>query len=119
MREKKKGLLNDFHKSMMILFKYTGCHQMPSRSFFVRGYQFPLCARCTGVVLGYIIGVIGSFFIHPAFYWGFILLIPMGIDWIYQSVRKKESVNWRRFLVGLLGGIGIIILIANLFGIYS
>jgi uncharacterized membrane protein len=27
------------------------CHQRPERSFFVDGYQFPVCARCTGLYL--------------------------------------------------------------------
>ncbi len=34
-----------------------GCHQMPERSFFYKGYQFPLCARCTGVFAGEIAGI--------------------------------------------------------------
>ncbi|MGG7175281.1 DUF2085 domain-containing protein [Clostridium neonatale] len=28
-----------------------GCHQLPDRSFFIRSYQFPICARCTGNVV--------------------------------------------------------------------
>ena len=31
--------------------KRLGCHQMPERSFFIKGYQFPVCARCTGVLV--------------------------------------------------------------------
>ena len=30
----------------------TGCHQLPERSFFFRQYQFPVCARCCGVLIG-------------------------------------------------------------------
>ncbi|MBQ3473297.1 MAG: DUF2085 domain-containing protein, partial [Methanobrevibacter sp.] len=24
------------------------CHRMHERSFFIKGHQFPVCARCTG-----------------------------------------------------------------------
>lgn len=33
------------------------CHQLPERSFHVAGMQFPVCARCTGLYLGGIVGV--------------------------------------------------------------
>lgn len=32
------------------------CHQLPERSFFVDGWQLPVCARCTGL---YVSGVAG------------------------------------------------------------
>ena len=35
------------------------CHQLPERSFFVDGYQFPVCARCTGLYLSGAAGVAG------------------------------------------------------------
>ncbi|MEE0456852.1 MAG: DUF2085 domain-containing protein, partial [Anaerovibrio sp.] len=31
---------------------------MPSRSFFIHGYQMPLCARCTGIIVGEVLGLI-------------------------------------------------------------
>ena len=40
----------------MKLGKSSGCHQRADRSFFWHGYQFPICARCTGVVSGYFWG---------------------------------------------------------------
>jgi uncharacterized membrane protein len=33
------------------------CHQIPERSFYVSGVQFPVCARCTGLYLGALIGL--------------------------------------------------------------
>lgn len=35
-----------------ILGNNSGCHQLAERSFFYKGYQFPVCARCTGVTIG-------------------------------------------------------------------
>jgi uncharacterized membrane protein len=37
---------------------YALCHQMPDRSFFAHEHQYPLCARCTGMYLGFVTGVI-------------------------------------------------------------
>jgi uncharacterized membrane protein len=35
------------------------CHQLPERSFFWDGHQFPVCARCTGLYLSAAVGFIG------------------------------------------------------------
>lgn len=99
----------------MSIFSHSGCHQDPNRSFFVKGFQFPVCARCTGVLLGYIVGLLLLIKVNPSLLVGLLLVVPMGIDWIYQKARKKESTNGRRFISGLLGGIGIIFILFSLF----
>jgi uncharacterized membrane protein len=43
------------------------CHQMPERSFFWDGHQFPVCARCTGLYASAAIGVIGWVIVRTAF----------------------------------------------------
>ena len=40
-----------------------GCHCRSDRSFFFRGKQFPLCARCTGELIGILLA--------PAAFWIF------------------------------------------------
>lgn len=92
----------------------TGCHQMPERSFFVRGYQLPVCARCTGVFLGKFIADIMLIFkkvVSPV--WALVLLLIMGADWFAQRIGLLESTNPRRFVTGILGGIGMAFLYAN------
>ena len=42
---------------LMNLGDKIGCHQISERSFFIKGYQFPVCARCTGVFFGEIIAI--------------------------------------------------------------
>ena len=49
-------------KSMIWFDKYWGCHQLPERSFFFKGYQLPICARCLGIILGYILCIFLLFY---------------------------------------------------------
>lgn len=96
--------------TLMELCSKTGCHQRPDRSFFLFGCQMPLCARCTGLVAGQIVGALISVFtaVSPAV--SSSLLLPMAADGLLQLGGIKESTNRRRLITGLLGGIGIALL---------
>jgi uncharacterized membrane protein len=37
---------------------YAVCHRIPERSFHIGGYQLPLCARCSGMYLGAVTGLV-------------------------------------------------------------
>ena len=88
--------------------KRLGCHQIPERSFFVMGCQFPVCARCTGVFAGEVLFILLALFgISPPLIPCLLLLIPMGIDWGIQRIGLVMSNNIRRFITGFLGGFGI------------
>lgn len=88
-----------------------GCHQKPERSFFIGSYQLPVCARCTGVFIGYL----ATLFLLPITKGkekitniiAAIGCISMLSDWSIQALKIKESTNKRRFLSGILGGFGI------------
>ncbi|WP_297981029.1 DUF2085 domain-containing protein [uncultured Methanobrevibacter sp.] len=90
------------------------CHRKPERSFFFRGHQFPVCARCTGF---YISGIASIFlvkvFVLPidiaTLLFGIILLAPAALDGTTQLFKMRESNNTLRFITGLLGGVGLII----------
>ena len=86
----------------------SGCHQIPERCFKVKGYIFPLCARCTGVMAGQIAAALLLIFkvILPPL-WSVILLLIMGADWGVQYVGIKKSTNLRRFITGVGGGLGL------------
>ena len=88
--------------------RFLGCHQMYDRSFFIKGYQFPVCARCTGVIVAQIltiIAIIVGFRISSLY--SILLLIPMAIDWSLQYFQVLISTNIRRLISGLLAGIGL------------
>ena len=86
---------------------FVGCHRKPERSFFYKGRQFPVCARCTGMLLGYL-----SFplfllnLIHIPFYLAFVLNLPAYVDGMTQALDYRESNNTLRLITGLLSGFG-------------
>lgn len=90
-------------KSMKWCKKYCSCHQLPERSFFFKGYQFPLCARCTGIAIGHVVAFIISPFITIKYSIS-ILTFPLIIDGTIQYFSKYESTNFKRILSGFLYG---------------
>ena len=92
---------------MMMLGSASGCHQRADRSFKYKGYQFPVCARCTGVLIGYLLSV-------PMYlFWGESVLLciscmgVMFIDWLIQYLKICSSTNLRRLFTGIAGGYGL------------
>ncbi|MGL5437570.1 MAG: DUF2085 domain-containing protein [Lachnospiraceae bacterium] len=85
----------------------SGCHQLPDRSFFYKGKQFPVCARCTGVFIGQVAAISVSFFHAVSAALSGVLIAIMGIDWTVQYLSIKTSNNWRRLLTGFCGGFGL------------
>ena len=83
-----------------------GCHQMPERSFFIKGYQFPVCARCTGVIISSVLAVLLFFKKKLPISLCIALSSVMLIDWGIQYLEIKESTNIRRLVTGLIGGFG-------------
>jgi hypothetical protein len=39
------------------------CHQIPERSFYVAGFQLPVCARCLGLYVGGALGSVVAVFV--------------------------------------------------------
>ena len=105
--KKTSSNLHKFYFWLMTTGKRAGCHQRADRSFFFRGYQFPVCARCTGVLVGYLVAI-------PSYIvWGTSLRICivfaaiMLLDWVLQYGKLLESTNIRRLVTGICGGYSI------------
>lgn len=100
---------------MMEIGHKCGCHQMPERSFFIHGYQFPLCARCTGLLVGEVIAyflIPFKIIVSPIL--AIIFLGIMGVDWFIQFIDILPSTNNRRLISGIMGGIGFTSLFIHL-----
>lgn len=81
------------------------CNGVAWRAPHFFGICFPLCYRCTFVIVGFIIGML--FFlkqwlrIRKIYYF---LLIPMTIDGCVQTFLGVESSNFNRVITGFLFG---------------
>lgn len=93
---------------LMIWGAKMGCHQRPDRSFFINGkYQFPVCARCTGVILGYVAAICTvGISIPVALCLAFCGV--MFLDWLIQFLGIHSSTNVRRLITGIMGGFGLL-----------
>ena len=87
-----------------------GCHRRPDRSFYLKGRQFPICARCTGELAGIILGVLLFGFYRPKVLVLCVLLLPLIIDGSIQLTTKYESTNLRRLFTGILFGYALVTL---------
>ena len=102
---------NKFGRFLRLFF---GCHARPDRSFYFRGKQFPICARCTGELIGIIAGIpIAIIWGYPYFYVAVLMMVPLILDGTIQKLTSYESTNIRRLLTGILFGIALIFLIIH------
>lgn len=95
-----------YDKHYLALF--FGCHQRKERSLHKQGIPFILCARCTGILLGFILSI-GVFLLEiNAILLGF-LIMPLLIDGAVQRFSKYESHNLTRLFTGILFAPGFLI----------
>ncbi len=93
------------------LFKDV-CHQRPDRSFFLGDYQFGVCARDTGIYLGFLLSTL-AYPLHkklgairtPSKWLLVAAVAPLAFDGTVQLVTGYESTNMRRLATGLLAGV--------------
>jgi len=96
-------------KTLGIVGDWIGCHQLPERSLYFRHTQFPVCARCTGVLIGQSTALLAAVLgIHAGTVAGLVMMVPMSVDWAVQYLGLRESTNARRLVTGVLGGAGYI-----------
>ena len=88
---------------------FFGCHARPDRSFYFRGKQFPICARCTGELVGMILCIPTLIFWGcPSFGVVLLLMVPLIVDGSVQKLTSYESSNIRRLITGILFGMALI-----------
>ena len=98
-----------FWTFLMQLGAKTGCHQLHERSFFFGDYQFPVCARCTGLFIGQTGGLILFYFLLSVnlkilFLLASLSVLMLGIDGFFQLKKIWVSNNIRRIITGILCG---------------
>jgi len=103
---------------------YAICHRITSHSILFGDIQMPLCARCTGIYLGVVLGVAimaglgrwrnGTFPPMRVIVVMVLFITLMGIDGVnsYLSFipsipQVYQSQNWLRLLTGTLTGVAV------------
>lgn len=95
------------YKWLPIIF---GCHCREDRSFYYKGEKFPICARCTGELVGILFSLFSCFFFRLSIPVSILILLPMIVDGFVQLKTSYESNNRRRFVTGFLFGYGLFML---------
>ena len=101
---------------------YGLCHQLPERSFFGGGVQVPVCARDTGIYIGFCISLALIAVLHrperPREFptaWGwtaFALMIgSMAVDGGTEYAGLRSTTNDLRLITGLASGFAIALLL--------
>jgi len=112
-------LSHGFENNIIISLYYTLfkliCHQKPDRSYFLWGYQIPVCVRCTGVYVGIIVGAV----VYPAFKklnstkipnikYLIFFTSPIIIDGLAQTFYLYPSPHYVRLLTGIWASCGLV-----------
>lgn len=100
-------IIKIYYTSMRLGCK-AGCHQRADRSFSIKGYQFPVCARCTGVLIGYVLAIPCYISLGTSIVLCVMLAGIMFVDWLLQYKKVLESTNVRRLITGICGGYGVL-----------
>ena len=85
------------------------CHRREDRSFKIHGHFFPVCARCTGIFVGFALALllISRGYIVSTYY-AIAFIVPLLIDGLSQNFGQRESTNLIRLITGISFGIGFI-----------
>lgn len=93
---------------LLILFGYAVgsviCHQLPDRSFFLDGRQFPVCARCTGLYVSGLVGLGGWLAVKLAAGWRPIAVRPRAALMIVGAAALPTAVSYATGVAGVWDG---------------
>lgn len=101
------------------------CHQLPERSFFAMGHQFPVCARDTGMYLGFIVSFALIVLLDRGrrrsglpprhlMVVGLLLFASMVFDGVTSYAGLRETTNTIRFLTGFGAGYALPLVVVPL-----
>lgn len=102
-------------ESFFTLIGYGLCHQLAERSYFAGGYQLPVCARDTGIYIGFVAGLVALWLLHrherpsqpprwPVLALMGLFIAAMAVDGLTSYSGLRETSNTLRLLTGLLTG---------------
>jgi uncharacterized membrane protein len=98
------------------------CHQIHTHSFYIGGHQLPLCARCTGIYLGAIVGLmllsrlrkrsvrLPAGAMLPVLGLFFVSMVADGLNSTAQAIGPAglwDTNNITRIVTGALSGLAV------------
>jgi uncharacterized membrane protein len=88
------------------------CHQIPERSFFLRGHPIAVCHRCAGIYFGLLLGsLLGGkiflFVLEPSRrrWWVAACVVPLAVDALAPATGLWANTMLTRSATGALFGI--------------
>lgn len=99
------------------------CHQLPARSFIAGGHQLPVCARDTGIYIGFVVSLLVIAALErgrrrtgmpPAWLLGVgaALIVAMAWDGITSYAGLRETTNFLRLATGTGTGFSLALVVA-------
>jgi len=111
--------------SLIEIIGFSVCHQLSSRSLMIGKIVLPVCARCSGIYIGFIITAIILLVMYrkkenglPPLYVLVVLalfFLSTLIDGIASNFGLYETSNNLRFITGFLCGSSIMVIIYPIF----
>ena len=107
------ALARDHNSLGYLLYEMFGrvCHQIPERAFYIEGHPFAVCARCTGIYVGFGVGVLIYPLVRslsrgdaPERRWLLFAVIPTVLDFALGLFNLLENTHLSRTLTGTLLG---------------
>ena len=80
------------------------CHQIPDRSFFWHGHQLPVCARCTGLYVSGLAGLLAWIGLKAARRWRPLTLDPRAVLRVIAWTAVPTLVTYATGVIGLWDG---------------
>jgi uncharacterized membrane protein len=108
---------NGHHRLALTIYQgfHFLCHQLPERSYFIFGHQLAVCARCTGIYLGFTLSLLAYPLIRslrqtslPHRRWLLLAATPLLIDFGLTFFGIWENTHTSRFLTGFLFGVACV-----------
>ena len=92
-----------------LLFRFI-CHGRVERSLELFGVPMPICARCTGIYVGLLAGLMAYWLLRSVAEKtmravAFVAVTPLAIDGLTQLSGLRESTNELRIATGVIAGI--------------
>ncbi|MBI4854598.1 MAG: DUF2085 domain-containing protein [Acidobacteria bacterium] len=96
------------------------CHQIIDRSFLLWGYPLAVCARCSGIYFGVLLGILfypllksyKKLELLPRSYL-IVMLLPTTVDFLLGAFHILENTHFSRAFTGVIAGFALAFYIAR------